>query len=144
MKSLFKIARELGRGPGQRTKPNELGYMTGKEGSSKANYAVFVIGDKLRQEMRWMIGDRIDILFDSALAEGQLVRCKEGGWALTGRDETTTARVRVSMRPEFELPKVESRIDLAVQTTDSTIVFAFPTEYRRPKVIIPSMEKGKK
>lgn len=140
MKSLFRIADALGRGPRAGTKPDELGYMVGKSHDGKHNYAVFVLGNKLVESMRWIIGDRIDILYDSAMAEGQLVRCKDGGWALTGKN-ARTFRVRIAMRPQFELPIVEHKIDLALETTQNTITFAFPTQYRKQKQVDPG-QKG--
>ena len=131
MQSLFKIAQAHG-GHATGNRPDELVYSVVESGKSKA--AIFVIGEAIRRRMHWIYGDRIDILFDPAMAEGQLIRVKDGGWKMCGRDEAKNAgpgRVRIVLRPEFNLPEVESQVALAVELTENTIVFAFPTKYRK-------------
>lgn len=135
MQSLFNIVKSQGRANrGHKTKPNFLCYSIVQTGN-KTQAAVFSIGSQIRKEMRWLIGDRVDVLYDPALAEGQLVRCKEGGWAVTGRGEDNTVRVRLNLRPEFKLPMVSAMLELAYETTENTIVFAFPTQYRVPQTV---------
>lgn len=135
MKSLFKMAKASGTVRVGCVKDNDLAYSIIKSGKAKA--AMFAVGAKLCKSMRWIIGDRIDVLYDPQLAEGQLVRCQSGGWALTGKNPDAALRVRLSFKPEFELHEVTERIDLAVQITDNTIVFAFPIQYRKPLVVTP-------
>ena len=135
MQSLFKIVQSQGRANrGQKTRPHCLCFSIAQTGN-KTQAAVFSIGSQLRKEMRWLIGDRVDVLYDPSLAEGQLVRCKEGGWAITGRGEGNTVRVRLNLRPEFKLPTVGSMLELACETTENTICFAFPTQYRVPQTV---------
>ena len=139
MKSLFKIAQSVGCGQ-SKTKPNEVTYTIFGKGKSSA--AVFTVGEVIRKQMRWITGDRVDILFDPEMAEGQIIRVREGGWQIGEmRKDNSPARIRVTFRPEFGLPVVEDKIDLAVQLTDNTIAFAFPTKYRVPVVVA---QKGTK
>ena len=140
MKSLFKLAQSVGHAS-SKTKPKEVTYtIFGKDG--KYPSAVFCIGADIRKQMRWIKGDRVDVLYDPEMAEGQIIRLHEGGWQLSdiGKD-SSPARVRISLKPEFKLPQVEGKVDLAVQLTDNTITFAFPTKYRQ---LVLVAEKGKK
>lgn len=104
-------------------------FSKGKQGQA----CVFTMGSQLWKAMRWIKGDRVDVLFDAATAEGQIVRCKEGGWALTDwAGESSPVRLRITYRKEMGLPVVDERVDLAVELTDNTIAFAFPIKFRQP------------
>jgi hypothetical protein len=48
------------------------------------------------------------------------------------KKDDSPARLRIFMRPEFGLPTVEDKIELAVELTDNTIAFAFPIRFRKP------------
>lgn len=130
MKSLFKLSRAAGFA-NTKTKPTEVSYTIFGKGS-KCPSCVFTVGNNIRKQMRWIPGDRVDILYDEALAEGQIIRVREGGWQVGEMTkDDSPARVRVSYRSEFGLPMVDEKLDLAVQLTDNTICFAFPTKYRK-------------
>lgn len=117
-------------GKGIKTKSTELNYSIFGRGGKHPSI-VFTIGSKLWNDMRWILGDRIDVLYDPSLAEGQLVRCKEGGWQLTDCNNAhSPARVRLAFREEYGMPNTEERVDLAVEMTENTICFAFPTRFR--------------
>lgn len=133
MQSLFKMAQAMGSSVCRaRTLPDQVSYTIfskNKTGSA----SVFTIGARIVKRMHWIAGDRVDVLYDPQLAEGQIIRCKEGGWQLTDwGKENSPVRLRISYRKEFGLPLVEGRVDLAVDLTENTIAFAFPTDYRVP------------
>lgn len=116
-------------------KPDQVTYMI--YGKDKGRACVFAIGSKIKKDMRWISGDRVDILFDDQMAEGQIIRCREGGWQIEiGDNDNIPARVRIGYRPEFGLPLVDGPVDLAVEITDSTIVFAFPIRYRKTALTV--------
>lgn len=137
MKSLYKLAQSMGNIRATKTNPDQVTYSIFSRGG-RNQACVFCIGANVRKKMRWIEGDRIDIMYDEDMAEGQLVRCRDGGWQLTDfSKDDSPCRVRVGYRKEFGLPLTEEKVDLAVELTENTIAFAFPVKFRKPKVTAP-------
>ena len=103
---------------------DDLAFRVYKEKTGKMTL-VFSISAKLCREMRWMSGDRLDVLFDAEAMQGQLIRCKGGGWCLCplgGKDSDTTRKaLRVTWRKEYGFP--DKGREIAWEVTDNTVVF---------------------
>jgi hypothetical protein len=126
MKSLSRLNKELGgRGCGTKIK-EELVFRLYRAGEDRIA-AVFSLAGSLCNKMRWMHGDRIDVLYDPAQMEGQLVRCKDGGWCLSNsggqKGDCARKQIRIAIRREYGLPT--SDVKITWECTDNTIAFKF-------------------
>jgi hypothetical protein len=127
-----------GRGKPSSEVMNRLGFaiaMNGSKGEEKFSMT-FTIGVNLIKEMRWQVGDRIDIQRDPVSNLGLLRRIKDGGRSLaaTGsRKKAGTCTLAMVYRPNLypliDISKHRSIVSLEqVEVTNEGILFQWPVD----------------
>ncbi|MEW5802126.1 MAG: hypothetical protein AB1847_08480, partial [bacterium] len=91
---------------------------------------VFTLGVNLMETVHFSIGDRVDVLYDSATRMGMIKKVQTGGYLLSnkqGGKKASKSRVRFSIVWKEGMPIVDDTLVIdKVTTIDDGFMFQFP------------------
>ncbi|MEW5804858.1 MAG: hypothetical protein AB1847_22455, partial [bacterium] len=95
---------------------------------------VFTLGVNLMETVHFSIGDRVDVLYDSATRMGMIKKVQTGGYLLSnkqGGKKASKSRVRFSIVWKEGMPIVDDTLVIdKVTTIDDGFMFQFPPSQR--------------
>lgn len=89
---------------------------------------VVSISTSIAKKARFMLGDKVELLFDPEKRIGLLKRTNDGGWSLTSGGKDIKSRMYFKIQFVVGMPSVKQNTGCPSEVTPEGIEFIFPDE----------------